>query len=416
MDIVIISYNNYKYVDNTVKQLQKMNNPNMRLIIMDNNSNDPDTIDYLKSIELLNQIRIIFNKKNEGPWVTDKCNKEVYDSLPEKFILTDPDLEFNPNLPSNFIEILFQLSDTYKLYKIGFALDISDYDKMYKTNNYVLDLNIYQWEIRFWAHRVIHEEYELYNAVIDTTFCLVNKKHFQGNNQMRIAGDFTAKHLPWYIPMYNQIYNVYDTYQNAKKNTKISTISKIINNYINNNYLEIIKNNELFLVDKNDSNVEFWNNKFPDWKRKSFEVFDKYLNTTKIFIDISDSTKSSKSNVLYSSRKSKHVYYYSKNNSNSIIIQNNCNNNYILINNLESIIHIINNNLINISLINVELRGEEEHIFNQLLVVNHCNNIPLFITFNYDLWTNKDLNRFSYLNDHIKTTIVTNPCSSILFT
>jgi hypothetical protein len=228
--------------------------------------------------------------------------------------------------------------------------------------------------------------------------------------------EFTAKHLPWYIPMYNQIYNVYDTYQNAKKNTKISTISKIINNYINNNYLEIIKNNELFLVDKNDSNVEFWNNKFPDWKRKSFEVFDKYLNTTKIFIDISDSTKSSKSNVLYSSRKSKHVYYYSKNNSNSIIIQNNCNNNYILINNLESIIHIINNNLINISLINVELRGEEEHIFNQLLVVNHCNNIPLFITFNYDLWTNKDLNRFSYLNDHIKTTIVTNPCSSILFT
>ena len=416
MDIVIISYNNYKYVDNTVKQLQKMNNPNMRLIIMDNNSDDPDTIDYLKSIELLNQIRIIFNKKNEGPWVTDKYNKEVYDSLPEKFILTDPDLEFNPNLPNNFIEVLFELSDTYKLYKIGFALDISDYDKMYKTNNYVLDLNIYQWEIRFWAHRVIHEEYELYNAVIDTTFCLVNKKHFQGNNQMRIAGDFTAKHLPWYIPMYNQIYNVYDTYQNAKKNTKISTISKIINNYINNNYLEVIKNNELFLVHKNDSNVEFWNNKFPDWKRKSFEVFDKYLNTTKIFIDISDSTKSSKSNVLYSSRKSKHVYYYSKNNSNSIIIQNNCNNNYTLINNLESIIHIINNNLINISLINVELRGDEEHIFNKLLLVNHCNNIPLFITFNYDLWTNKDLNRFSYLNDHIKTTIVTNPSSSILFT
>ena len=416
MDIVIISYNNYKYVDNTVKQLQKMNNPNMRLIIMDNNSDDPDTIEYLKSIELLNQIRVIFNKKNEGPWITDKFNKEVYDSLPEKFILTDPDLEFNPNLPSNFIEVLVELSDTYKLYKIGFALDISDYDKMYKTNNYVLDLNIYQWEIRFWAHRVIHEKYELYNAIIDTTFCLVNKKHFQENNQIRIAGNFTAKHIPWYIPMYNEIYNLYDTYQNAKKNTKISTISKIINNYVNNNYLEVIKNNELFLVDKNDSNVEFWNNKFPDWKMKSIEVFDKYLNTTKIFIDISDSTKSSKSNVLYSSRKSKHVYYYSKNNSNSVIIQNNCNNNYTLINNLESIIHIINNNLINISLINVELRGEEEHIFNQLLVVNHCNNIPLFITFNYDLWTNKDLNRFSYLNDHIKTTIVTNPSSSILFT
>ena len=36
-------------------------------------------------------------------------NSNIYNSLPDKFILTDPDLQFNENLPNNFIEILIEL-------------------------------------------------------------------------------------------------------------------------------------------------------------------------------------------------------------------------------------------------------------------------------------------------------------------
>lgn len=58
--------------------------------------------------------------------VNKTSNVDLYNYLPEKFILTDPDLEFNENLPSNFIDILVDISENYQCYKVGFALDISD--------------------------------------------------------------------------------------------------------------------------------------------------------------------------------------------------------------------------------------------------------------------------------------------------
>ena len=44
---------------------------------------------------------------------------------------------------------------------------------------------------------------EIYNAKIDTTCCLVNSQYSIGEsgldgNHIRVAGIFTAKHLPWY--------------------------------------------------------------------------------------------------------------------------------------------------------------------------------------------------------------------------
>ena len=226
MDIVIISYNNYKLVDNTIKQL--LNKKNINIIIIDNNSDDIDTIIYLNNAP--KNIKIFFNKENNGPWISESCNKDIYDSLPDKFIITDPDLEFNENLPENFIEILSKLSDNYKVYKIGFALDISEPNKLFQ-NEYFYTKNIYDTELNSWKNKIIDENYELYNVDIDTTFCLVNKLYsLCKNNCIRVAGNFTAKHLPWYID--NKIYNLYENYITYKKTTKISTISKVIINYI----------------------------------------------------------------------------------------------------------------------------------------------------------------------------------------
>ena len=145
--IIIICYNNYKYVLNTIEQLRRINKEYYKNIqIVNNNSTCVHTIQFLNNLD----INVIHNSTNNGPWITNTNNTHIYNSLPDKFILTDPDLQLNPKLPHNFIEILSELSDTYKTEKIGFALDIDDFEKMYKNTNYTHGKSIYEWEIQFW--------------------------------------------------------------------------------------------------------------------------------------------------------------------------------------------------------------------------------------------------------------------------
>jgi hypothetical protein len=39
---------------------------------------------------------------NNGPWINETTNIHIYNDLPDQFIITDPDLQFNKNLPLNF--------------------------------------------------------------------------------------------------------------------------------------------------------------------------------------------------------------------------------------------------------------------------------------------------------------------------
>ena len=194
--IVIICYNNYKYVNNTIKQILAIR-PDYKenIIIMDNLSSNEKTKEYLRNAD----VRVIYNNENRGPWIDENCNSNVYNIMPEKFITTDPDLEFNKNLPYNFIEILSELSDNYKVNKIGFAIDISDVDKMtYYKEQYLQNYNNDSFlEKIYWKNKISEKNtYELYYAPIDTTFALVNKTH--RDYSIRIAGIFTCRHLPWY--------------------------------------------------------------------------------------------------------------------------------------------------------------------------------------------------------------------------
>ena len=108
--IIIVCYNNYKYVNHTLTQLKKINNDYYKnIIILNNSSNCVDTINFLKSVDVK-----VINNNNNGPWINNYNNKHIYDILPNKFILTDPDLKINENIPNNFIEILSELSDKYK--------------------------------------------------------------------------------------------------------------------------------------------------------------------------------------------------------------------------------------------------------------------------------------------------------------
>jgi hypothetical protein len=244
--IVVISYNNHKYVENTLKQIKKINPDYYKnIIIVDNFSTCNDTIQFLQNVDVC----VIRRDKNYGPRLSDPDNFDIYARLPPKFVLTDPDLQFNENLPSNFIDILSQLSDQYQGYKVGFALDISDFDKMFQSGEYKDGKSIYGWESQFWEKRIPNSNYELYDADIDTTFCLMNK-YYLGGNKVRVAGNFTAKHLPWYID--NTIYTLYETYLYYTKQTDISSNKKMMDTYFNENFTIIHKNNELILLPKTE--------------------------------------------------------------------------------------------------------------------------------------------------------------------
>ena len=259
--IIIICYNNYKYVDNTVRQILTINESYLPYIhIMNNASTDPATIEYLEHV----QVKVIENENN-GPRISDTNNKHIYDTLPDKFILTDADLEFNKDLPMNFIEHLVSISDVYNCSKVGFALRIDDFADMYQ-GIYFNGKTIYDWELPYWWQKDSNINYDLYWAAIDTTFCVINK---HGNNlNLRVGGDFTARHLPWYrensIVSLTEQYKLYtfsgkDDYEYIDNNkdlkyAKYSTMSDLFLDHVNSTYeKEIIDGATVFIPKHQES-------------------------------------------------------------------------------------------------------------------------------------------------------------------
>lgn len=459
--IVVICFNNYKYVDNTINQIGDVNVDLLQdIIIVNNSSTCEQTISYLKNTKH----KVLWRETNQGPWISPYVNCDIYNSLPDKYIITDPDLEFNKSLPKNFIEIMNGLSDKYSCEKIGFALDISDFNKMYNIG-YVGEQTIYDYEKQYWENRINDEKYELYSAGIDTTFVMMNKNYFAYNQGVciRIAGDFTAKHLPWYVK--NKIYNHYELYTMSLIGKDISTVSRIVIPHTENKYAILKKNNEMFLIenDENNTNLSFWKNTYSYWENETFEVFDTYLDKEKILIDIGGWIGTT---TMYGSRKSKQVYCIEADGKSFVDLKSNCEinceKNITLINNaIYNVDNIeikfgknkfINNSKMNdstsqiysseessedfeivrtitlnriieqykinprdISLIKVDIEGGEEFILNDLHYLYEIYKIPMHISFHYDWWKNKDLNRFSFLKEDQKNLITLNPFISILF-
>ena len=104
---------------------------------------------------------------------------------------TDSDIQLNPSMPKEYQEIMLDTALRLNSKKIGLAIDISDLPDYYFIKPQVL-----RNEARWWSNEV---EPNIYEAHTDTTFCLIQKvDQFES---FRIAGDFTCKHMPWYIDL-----------------------------------------------------------------------------------------------------------------------------------------------------------------------------------------------------------------------
>ena len=196
--IYIIGFNNLFYIRNIVIQLIKLKCTN--IFIIDNNSTHLPLLDYYRNN---NDFKLIQMDQNYGH---DIIKKKLYDDLPDLFVMVDPHLEFNVKLPENFMAILIELSNLYKTYKIGMALDISESED-FDPELRIFGESIRQWESKFWQKKIIHPKYELYDADIDNTFVLYNKT-YKSNVKIRIAGNFTSKYLPWYIEKISDLHEI----------------------------------------------------------------------------------------------------------------------------------------------------------------------------------------------------------------
>jgi len=198
--VIIIAFNNLTYVKMMINQFKTKNFKNIHII--DNNSSYPKLLEYYLTIK---DIKIHYMPENFGHRVLFRSiNKNFYNQLPNFFILTDPDIKFNDDLPNNFLDRLCELTEKYKVGKAGFALCIKDYHKFKNLTftRFKKTKKIHEWEQVFWNDKL---EDEVYKAGIDTTFAVYNKKYFKivkneakFLNAVRVAGNFTAKHLPWY--------------------------------------------------------------------------------------------------------------------------------------------------------------------------------------------------------------------------
>jgi hypothetical protein len=215
--VIIPVFNTSTYLKSMIDQLESRGWTNV--IICDNGSTYQPMIDLLD--ELANKYHVVKWGKNLGPRAYTE-DKDICSRMPKNFIVTDPDLLFNPSMPKSAIDKMKRIIETYGVSKTGLAIDIDSPDERKRFfNPHQVDL----WERNYWSRKIERypEKDDLYAAPIDTTFCLYDRDKFLleidtvagrmtcNTSAIRIAGRFTCQHMGWWAeqPLTEEEYDFY---------------------------------------------------------------------------------------------------------------------------------------------------------------------------------------------------------------
>src|SRR6267378_8713252 len=110
--VLIPTFNNPTHLRNMLAQLRALRLNDIRVI--DNASTYPPMVDLLGSLE--GEYRVIRRAENLGP---RKITSTEVGMLPRFFCVTDPDLEFNPKLPADFVAQLTNIAVKHRVAKAG---------------------------------------------------------------------------------------------------------------------------------------------------------------------------------------------------------------------------------------------------------------------------------------------------------
>jgi hypothetical protein len=197
--VFINSFNQPTYLKNIVNKFSI--NGFRNIFILDNGSSSPELKDYYHSLEPnKGDVSVLYYNENRGPRYFHESG--LYELLGgTNHLYTDPDLDFD-TLPPNFVSVLLDLSEGYKIAKVGCALEIPSCDLLrndLKMLHFGRVYNVQEWETQFWSNKL---QEGVYQAPIDTTLHLFNprlydKKSFMTSLRVALPG-FTIRHRPWY--------------------------------------------------------------------------------------------------------------------------------------------------------------------------------------------------------------------------
>lgn len=203
MPVVVIAYDNAVYVERMVSQLNALD---LRPLLLDNASTHAPSVRRFGELHDRGRavhVRCPVNVGHNLPFM-----RPVYDLLPDLFAVTDPDLRLSESLPPDFLDVLAAVTDEYMVFKAGMALELREPFRPLTITvrrrwplQFRRTYGVVEWERQFWQRRLDSRSgLEVYAADVDTTFCVVNKRHFHGRllDGVRVAGKFGCLHLPWY--------------------------------------------------------------------------------------------------------------------------------------------------------------------------------------------------------------------------
>lgn len=215
----IIAYNQPTFIKGMVSQLEKYTKD---ITIIDNKSTFVPLLDYYEQEYPYTLLR---QKENYGHMVYTR--KEIKKLAGGLYLLTDPDLLFNPQLPPDFLSTLIAVSEECNAGKVGFALFIDSDD--IREDLHLNKTPIKEWESKFWEKPVSFSSdpnLEMYWAAIDTTFCLINETK-RNWDHIRIAGDFTCMHIPWHKGFEERLQSgEYEAYLQGGRSSNFFKINK----------------------------------------------------------------------------------------------------------------------------------------------------------------------------------------------
>jgi len=157
--------------------------------IIDNASTYPPLLEWYQHVPEQVKVLRYHNGGHLALW-----SLGVINNVSEEWVFyTDSDIELNPSMPKDYQRVMLEAALHYGYNKVGLALALDDIPEYYWLRAQVL-----RNEGRWWLNSLAPD---VYVADTDTTFNL-NRKVDQYSS-IRLAGDFTCKHVPWYIDINN---------------------------------------------------------------------------------------------------------------------------------------------------------------------------------------------------------------------
>ncbi len=186
--IVINNFNRLSTTKKLVEQLFLLDYTDVT--ILDNNSTYSPLLEWYKTLN----INVHLFGENYGPLAIYNSGTIADYKRLDWIVYTDSDVELNPLTPKNFVEDLVVWAERHNFGKCGLALKIDDLPQ----NAYTQEVR--NWESNFWKEKL---EENVFVASVDTTFCIIKPRNQFDYRAIRVAGDYTARHMPWYVNFNN---------------------------------------------------------------------------------------------------------------------------------------------------------------------------------------------------------------------